>query len=58
MIEFLWFHTYWFPAFVFMGGLITVLWLLDKVVSLIERVISVAARHSDTSSAKRHSNFN
>lgn len=55
MIGFLWFNTYWFPAFTFLGGLISALWLAGKVADVVERIGSRIARswHSDIS---KHSN--
>lgn len=55
MIGFLWFHTLFFPAMVFLGGLVSALWLIGKVVDAVERIGSRIARswHSDIS---KHSN--
>lgn len=55
MIGFLWFHTLFFPAIVFLGGLILAMWLIEKGVDVIERIGSRIARsrHSDIS---KHSN--
>jgi hypothetical protein len=55
MIGFLWLHTLFFPAIVFIGGLIAVLWLIIKGVDVVERISSRIARsrHSDIS---KHSN--
>lgn len=55
MIGFLWFHTLFFPAIVFLGGLVSALWLISKGVDAIEYISSRIARsrHSDIS---KHSN--
>jgi hypothetical protein len=44
MIGFLWFHTLFFPAIVFLGGLIAILWLISKGADAIERFGSRIAR--------------
>lgn len=57
MIGFLWLHTLFFPAIVFLGGLITILWLLNKAVGLIERFSTRIARSWHSASSEHSSNF-
>jgi hypothetical protein len=57
MIGFLWLNTYWFPAFTFLGGLISVLWLISKGVDVIEHIGSRIARRWYSSDSMHSSNF-
>ncbi len=57
MIGFLWLHTLFFPAIVFIGGLIVVLWLLNKAVGLIERFSTRVARSWHSAASEHSSNI-
>jgi hypothetical protein len=57
MIGFLWLHTLFFPAIVFIGGLIAVLWLAGKVADVIDRVVKNAYRVVFHSYGKCRNNF-
>ncbi|MFT8393810.1 MAG: hypothetical protein ABF624_07260 [Liquorilactobacillus ghanensis] len=57
MIGFLWLHTLFFPAIVFIGGLIAVLWLLNKAVGLIERFSTRIARSWHSAVSEHSSNI-
>jgi hypothetical protein len=55
---YLWLNTYWLPAMAMLGGLIAVLWLINKVVGVIEHFSTRVTRswHSDISKHSSNSN--
>lgn len=57
MIGFLWLHTLFFPAIVFLGGLISALWLISKGVDAVERFGSRIARSWHSDIFKHSNNF-
>ncbi|MCI1921942.1 MAG: hypothetical protein LKJ22_08480 [Liquorilactobacillus nagelii] len=58
MIGFLWFHTLFFPAIVFIGGLVAILWLVGKVASAVERFSTRVARSWHSANSERGNNSN
>lgn len=57
MIGFLWFHTLFFPAIVFIGGLIASLWLFSKGAGVIDRLVKNAYRVIFHAYGKHRDNF-
>jgi hypothetical protein len=57
VIGFLWFHTLFFPAIVFLGGLILAMWLIEKGVDVIERFSTRIARSWHSVNSEHSSNI-